>query len=80
MIIITLVLFFEATFASESYDIILDREVEILALHARQFCFENYLVLVFINVHTGIPSSSSNAFVIVGSREIGGKKAIDLVL
>src|SRR6185295_11376222 len=57
-----------------------DRQVKVLAVHARQLGFEHDLVLVLIDVHIGVPGSPGDAFVVEGSGHIAGKKTIYFLL
>ena len=80
MIVVRLVLLFELTLAAKCDHIVLDRKVEVLTLHARQFCFEHDLLLIFIDVDTGTPGSASHAFIVKAARHAAGKKAVHLFL
>src|SRR5207253_256977 len=55
-------------------------EVEVFAIHARKFSFQNHLVLVLIDVNAGTPRAASDTFFIKCARHAAGEKSVDFVL
>src|SRR5438874_6281398 len=51
MKIVLLVLLFEFTFAMNGQNIVFDRDVHVLRLHARKLGFKDDLVLILVYVH-----------------------------
>ena len=81
MIVVRFVLLLEATLAAQSDDVVLKREIKILAFHARQFGLDHDLILVLVDVNGRIPGPARDAFVVAeGAGNIGGKQTIDLIL
>src|SRR5438445_9338102 len=80
MIVVSFVLLFELTFAAERDHIVLDRQIEILSIHARKFSFQDNLLFVFIDVHVGTPCAACNTFFVKRARDTAGKKPVHFFL
>src|SRR5205809_4500125 len=80
MIVVGVFFLFKVALAAKSDDVVFDRNVEILALHARQFSLQHDLILVLIDVNIRTPGSASNAFVVESPGKISRKQTIYLFL
>jgi hypothetical protein len=61
MVVVGFVLLFKLTLAPKSYDVVFNRELEIIPVHTRQFRFEHDLIFVLVNVNTRIPSAPADS-------------------
>ena len=79
MEVVTLILLFKLAFAMDGQNIVLDRDVHVLRFHPRKFCFDDQLVLVFVDIYAWVPSTAKQ-FIVAGTLESKIKCAIYLVL
>src|SRR5688500_6741282 len=80
VVVVRLVALLEAALAAQRQHVILDRQLEVLPVHAGQLGFEHDLVLVLVDVHARHPSAAGDALVAEGARDVAGEKAIHLIL
>src|SRR5581483_214613 len=80
MIVVRFVFLFEMTLTSKRDDVVLDREIEILALHARQLSFQHDVIFIFVNVNAGTPRTTRDALVVEAASDVARKEAIDFLL
>jgi hypothetical protein len=80
MIVVAVILLLELPLTAKSYDVVLDRELEILPIHSRKFSFEHDLFLVFVYVYAGIPGAAANPFFAEAAGKIGREEAVNLLL
>src|SRR5205085_1344366 len=70
----------ELTFAAERDHVILDRQIKVFPIHAREFRFQHNLLFVLIDVHAGTPGPSRNAFFVERARDTASEKPVHFFL
>src|SRR5438132_2356715 len=76
MVIVSFVFLLKVTLAAQGQHVVLDRKIEIFAVHDGQFSLKNDLILVLIDIHARTPCPAGNAVVVEGPADIAGKKTI----
>jgi hypothetical protein len=80
MVVISLVLLLKLTLTAKGYDVVFDRELEIVPVHARQLGFEHNLIFVLVDVDARIPGAPADSFLPEPSGKVSGEKAVHLFL
>src|SRR3954468_18814790 len=80
MIVIRVVSLLKLAFATKRDDVVFNGQIEVFALHAREFSFKDNLVFVLIDIDARVPCSSANPLLAETTRKICGKEPIHLFL
>src|SRR5438445_10968294 len=76
MIIVGFVFLLEPALAAERDDVVLNGQIEIFAIHAGQFRFENDVIFVLINIHARTPGTAGDSLVVKTATNVTGEKPI----
>src|SRR6267378_1776732 len=80
MIVVGIVRLLKPTFPTQSNNVVLDRQVEVFLFHSRQLRLQHNLVLIFVDIYAGTPSTATYALIAEGAVKIGGEQTVYFLL
>src|ERR1700749_1111406 len=80
MVVVRLFLLLETPLAAQGQNVVLDGQLEVLAVHAGKLGFDDDLVLVLVYVNVRRPGAARYPLVAERGRETGREEPVNLVL